>query len=179
MPHISFSELKNWVKCAHYHKLVNIDKLKGFVGSEHTAFGSAIHEVCEQRVLGQLLQGSESEWFTAAFEKEIYNLLSDGVELDQQLVTEMEQQGVELAGMPVPALSEYFGDYEVFSAEEQLYEPMKGVEYLFKGFIDLVVKTPDGKYHILDWKTTSWGWDAQRRSDWETHRRIVTGKQIP
>ena len=42
---------------------------------------------------------------------------------------------------------------------------MEGVEYLFKGFIDLVVKTADGKYHILDWKTTSWGWDAKRRSD--------------
>ena len=165
MPHISFSELKNWAKCAYYHKLVNIDKLKGFVGSEHTAFGSAIHEVCEQRVMGTLPEGKESELFTKAFEKEIEGLLIDGVELKQSLVTEMEKQGVELAGMPVPALSEYFGDYEVVSAEEKLYEPIEGVEYLFKGFIDLVVKTTDGKYHILDWKTTSWGWDSRRRSD--------------
>ena len=165
MQHISFSELKNWAKCAYYHKLVNIDKLKGFVGSEHTAFGSAIHEVCEQRVLGALPEGKESELFTKAFEKEIESLLVDGVELKQSLVTEMEAQGKELAGMPVPALSEYFGDYEVVSAEEKLYEPIEGVEYLFKGFIDLVVKTTDGKYHILDWKTTSWGWDSRRRSD--------------
>ena len=165
MPHISFSELKNWAKCAYYHKLVNIDKLKGFVGSEHTAFGSAIHEVCEQRVLGALPEGEESELFTKAFEKEIESLLVDGVELKQSLVTEMEMQGKKLAGMPVPALSEYFGDYEVVSAEEKLYEPIEGVEYLFKGFIDLVVKTTDGKYHILDWKTTSWGWDSRRRSD--------------
>jgi len=165
MPHISFSELKNWAKCAYYHKLVNIDKLKGFVGSEHTAFGSAIHEVCEQRVMGTLPEGRESELFTKAFEKEIESLLIDGVELKQSLVTEMEQQGIKLAGMPVPALLEYFGDYEVFSAEEKLYEPIEGVEYLFKGFIDLVVKTTDGKYHILDWKTTSWGWDSRRRSD--------------
>jgi len=164
MQHISFSELKNWAKCAYYHKLINIDKLRGFVGSEHTAFGTAIHEVCESRVLGRLSEGSESALFTRTFEKEIESLVADGVELRQDLVTEMEQQGIELAGRPVPALSEYFGDYEVFSAEEQLYEPMEGVEYLFKGFIDLVVKTPDGKYHILDWKTTSWGWDAKRRS---------------
>jgi hypothetical protein len=165
MRHISFSELKNWAKCAYYHKLVNIDKLKGFVGSEHTAFGSAIHEVCEQRVLGTLPEGKESELFTKAFEKEIENLLVDGVELKQPLVTEMETQGKELAGMPIPALSEYFGDYEVVSAEERLYEPIEDVEYLFKGFIDLVVKTTDGKYHLLDWKTTSWGWDSRRRSD--------------
>ena len=165
MQHISFSELKNWAKCAYYHKLINVDKLRGFVGSEHTAFGTAIHEVCESRVLGHLSEGREAALFTRTFEKEIESLVADGVELRQDLVTEMEQQGIELAGRPVPALSEYFGDYEVFSAEEQLYEPMEGVEYLFKGFIDLVVKTPDGKYHILDWKTTSWGWDAKRRSD--------------
>jgi len=165
MQHISFSELKNWAKCAYYHKLVNIEKLKGFVGNEHTAFGTAIHEVCEQRVLGQLAAGEEGILFVATFEKEIESLLSDGVELEQQLVTDMEQQGKEVAGRPLAALSAYFGDYEVFSAEEALYEPMEGLEYLFKGFIDLVVKTPDGKYHILDWKTTSWGWDAKRRSD--------------
>ena len=78
MQHISFSELKNWAKCAYYHKLVNIDKLKGFVGSEHTAFGTAIHEVCEQRVLGRLPIGKESDLFTKTFEKEIEGLLSTG-----------------------------------------------------------------------------------------------------
>ena len=76
MPHISFSELKNWAKCAYYHKLVNIDKLKGFVGSEHTAFGSAIHEVCEQRVLGILPEGKESDLFTKAFERNVKAALS-------------------------------------------------------------------------------------------------------
>ena len=38
-------------------------------------------------------------------------------------------------------------------------------EYNFKGYIDLVIKTPDGKYHIIDWKSCSWGWDMRKRSD--------------
>ena len=38
-------------------------------------------------------------------------------------------------------------------------------DFDFKGFIDLVVKTPDGKYHILDLKTCSWGWKPKRKSD--------------
>ena len=38
-------------------------------------------------------------------------------------------------------------------------------EYNFKGFIDLVLKTSDGKYHIIDWKTCSWGWDSRKKSD--------------
>ena len=29
----------------------------------------------------------------------------------------------------------------------------------------MVLKTPDGRYHIIDWKTCSWGWDAKKRSD--------------
>ena len=28
-----------------------------------------------------------------------------------------------------------------------------------------MVKTEDGKYHILDWKTTSWGWNARKKAD--------------
>ena len=38
-------------------------------------------------------------------------------------------------------------------------------DFDFKGFIDLVIKTPDGKYHVLDWKTCSWGWQSKRKSD--------------
>ena len=44
--------------------------------------------------------------------------------------------------------------------------PLEDVEgYKFKGFVDLVIKTPDDKYHIIDWKTCSWGWDSRKRSD--------------
>jgi|TARA_E500000305_G_scaffold94411_1_gene83361 hypothetical protein len=165
MQHISFSELKNWAKCAFYHKLVNIDKLKGFVGSEHTAFGTALHEVCEKGVLGQLTKGDEAKLFLETFEKEIASLIIDKVSLEQELVTQMEAQGVNLAPLAVPALTKKFGDYKVISAEEKLYEPIEEVDYFFKGYIDLVIKTSDDKYHIIDWKTTSWGWDARRRSD--------------
>jgi len=28
-----------------------------------------------------------------------------------------------------------------------------------------VLKTKDGKYHVIDWKTCSWGWDARRKND--------------
>jgi hypothetical protein len=54
----------------------------------------------------------------------------------------------------------------VVKTEEKLYEPMSQFDdYLFKGFVDLVLKTTDGKYHIIDWKTCSWGWDTKKRSD--------------
>jgi len=165
MPHISFSELKNWAKCPFYHKLVNIEKIKGFQGSEHTAFGTAVHEVYEKMVLGEISSGDEKRLFEQTFVNEIEKLICDGVELDQSLVSDMETQGKNLSVEGIPALGKCFGDYEVFSAEEKLYEKIDEVDYFFKGYIDLVLKTTDGKYHVIDWKTTSWGWDSRRRSD--------------
>ena len=29
----------------------------------------------------------------------------------------------------------------------------------------MVIQTEDGKYHIIDWKTCSWGWDARKKAD--------------
>ena len=42
---------------------------------------------------------------------------------------------------------------------------LEGTNYNFKGYIDLVLKTNDGKIHIIDWKTCSWGWDARKKAD--------------
>jgi len=43
MPHISYSELKDWAFCAFYHKLTRVDKIDGFKGNAFTAFGTAMH----------------------------------------------------------------------------------------------------------------------------------------
>ena len=37
--------------------------------------------------------------------------------------------------------------------------------FTFKGYVDCLVKTPDGKYHVIDWKSCSWGWDMRKRTD--------------
>ena len=44
-------------------------------------------------------------------------------------------------------------------------DPIGDTEYNFKGFIDAIIQTPDGKIHLIDWKSCSWGWDARRRAD--------------
>ena len=148
MPHISFSELRNWKQCPFYHKLTYIDKIDGFVGNEFTAFGRAYN------------------FFINKFEKEIEDLLLKQVELKQDLVDQMVTQGENILPSILPGIKEYFEDFEVVSTEEQLMVSMEEFEgYKFKGFIDLVIKTPDDKYHIIDWKTCGWGWDSRKRSD--------------
>lgn len=46
--HISYSEWKNWSICPYYHKLTYIDKVKQFQGNIYTAFGKALHTLCEE-----------------------------------------------------------------------------------------------------------------------------------
>ena len=169
MPHISFSELRNWKRCPFYHKLTYIDKIDGFVGNEFTAFGRAIHDSCEKLIL----EGDDGKmygFFINKFEKEIESLLKKDVDLKQDLVDQMVTQGENILPSILPGIKEYFEDFEVVSTEEQLMVPIdlpakEAKDYKFKGFVDLVIKTPDDKYHIIDWKTCSWGWDSRKRSD--------------
>ena len=162
MSHISYSELKDWAFCAFYHKLTRIDKLSGFKGNAFTAFGTAIHNVCEKKLLQEDIN---EDYFIQQFE-ECINKLDDDVEVDERLVGQMRSQGKEIIPEIEDALDEYFEEYEVLSVELPLYESIDGHEdYMFKGYIDAIVKTSDNKVHIFDWKTCSWGWDARRRSD--------------
>lgn len=162
MAHISFSELKDWVHCAFYHKLTRVDKIDGFTGNEYTAFGSAIHSVCEKKLLNEEV---EDDFFVKELKKNISEL-DEEHEVNKKLVLDMIGQGKRIIPEIQDALNNYFEEFEVMAVEMPLFEPIEGEEdYQFKGFIDAVVATPDGKIHIFDWKTCSWGWDAKKRSE--------------
>ena len=163
--HISYSELKTWAECPYKRKLSYQDRVKEFTGNAFTAFGRALHFLCENLVFDKV--EDTEDFFNLSFEKELEDA---GVEEDK-LVTEMRDQAQLIAPQIMPELTKIFGDYEVFSVEEQLYQPIKDSDtgYNFKGFIDLVIRKNDGKFHIIDWKTCSWGWDMKKKSD-----RLVT-----
>ena len=163
MHHVSYSEVKIWNECPHKHKLQYVDKLSGFKGNLHTAFGTAIHSVCEHGLLNENLD--REQHFLEEFAKELTSLKEKEVVVDMSLQEQMMGQSQPIVSSFRDELDNYFDDCEVVSTEEKLYEDIEGHDMKFKGFIDLVVKTPDGKYHILDWKTCSWGWDARRKAD--------------
>mgnify|MGYP003653140951 FL=1 len=162
MSHISYSELKDWKFCPFYHKLTRVDKIDGFKGNEYTAFGSAMHTVCEKKLLKEEI---ESDFFVKELKNNISDLPAD-IDINKSLVLDMVGQGKRIIPEITDALDEYFEEYEVLAVEMPLMEDIKDEEgYKFKGFIDAVVTTPDGKVHIFDWKTCSWGWDSKKRSD--------------
>jgi len=175
MPHISYSELKDWAFCAFYHKLTRIDKIDGFKGNAYTAFGTAMHSVCEKKLLQEAV---DEDFFIQELEG-CLEKLDDDVKIDEQLVADMREQGKQIMPEIQDALDDYFEEYEVLAVEMPLMEPLEDQEdYRFKGFIDAVVATPDGKVHIFDWKTCSWGWDAKRRSDAMTTYQLTLYKHF-
>ena len=161
MKHISYSELKTWAECPYKRKLSYQDRVKKFVGNQFTAFGRALHFLCENLVYDKV--DDPEDFFNLSFEKEL-----EAIGLDEdKLIKDMREQALLITPQIMPQLIQNFGEYQVFSVEEKLYEDIGDSDtgYKFKGFIDLVIKTSDGKYHIIDWKTCSWGWDAKKRSD--------------
>mgnify|MGYP003147724700 FL=1 len=160
--HISYSELKDWKYCPYYHKLTRIDGLSGFKGNEYTAFGTAIHSVCERKMLNE--QFDANEYFLSEFDKNLTEL-DDDVVVSNKLIEQMCMQGANILPHIEPIIREKFGHFKVVSTEEKLLVPIEGTSFNFKGYIDLVLQTSDGKYHIIDWKTCSWGWDMRKRND--------------
>ena len=143
---ISFSELKNWKECPYRHKLIHIDKVPYFEGNEFTAFGSAVHGVCEEIIPDNTK--NPVEIFDIKFLKELKTLKEQGKDLNDALIKDMRKQAVEICNQILPAVKQYFGDFKLVSVEEEILEPIKEFESYgksFKGFIDLTIRTPDGK----------------------------------
>ncbi len=163
---ISYSEFKNWTECPYRHKLIYIDKFPYFSGNEYTAFGTAIHEACEKKVPEHSIDAYEV--FQQSFLRELKILKEEGHNINKDLVREMREQALPICNNALKELKSYFGNFEVISIEEELMENIDEFQSYgrkFKGFIDLVIKTPDEKYHIIDWKTCSWGWNISKKTD--------------
>jgi ATP-dependent exoDNAse (exonuclease V) beta subunit len=179
MNKISFSELKTWNECSYKHKLSYIDELKLFNGNLYTAFGTAVHTTAEELVLLNITEDECKEFFVDSFKKELDLLEKKLDDKDQKLFDSMVEAGQIIVPGILQSLKDKFGNYEVFSSEELLFESIEEKEdFNFKGYIDLVIKTGDGKYHILDWKTCSWGWNAKKRSDPMTTYQLIYYKNF-
>ena len=176
--HISYSEWKNWHICPHYHKLTYIDKVTQFEGNIFTAFGKALHTVCEYTLTSPekyRKAGAIEALVKAQFLKEL-KALPEGEQQRAKRDFKLKEwlvSGLEIVPDLYRCLTEKFGklgeDWEVLKAEEQLYVPITEfteAEKKFKGFIDLVVYSKkDEKIHLIDWKTCSWGWKREKKSD--------------
>jgi ATP-dependent exoDNAse (exonuclease V) beta subunit len=178
MSNVSYSALKIWNDCPNKYKLTYIDKIEGFKGNEHTAFGTALHEACEKKLLDNSV--NEQDIFKTKFQEELQNIFVNS-QYNEKLISEMQEQGNALAPLVIPALKEEFGNFTILNTEEELLHPLKEIantDRNFKGYIDLILKTEEGKIIIIDWKTCSWGWDVEKKSDAVTSYQLTYYKHF-
>lgn len=85
----------------------------------------------------------------------------------QKNVKDMRSKGAALAWWAVEELEKKFPGYEFLFAEKEFCEPITGYTenpWDMKGYIDIGIKHED-KLIVIDWKTCSWGWKAEKRTD--------------
>lgn len=194
--HISFSELSTYNQCGWKHKVYYKDKAIPFESSIFTEFGKAVHSAIEDFHT----PGEEEKKPVEFFTKELVRLFSQlpddkfagskkspgTPETPEQLQKNREatlqtftDQGIAILNEYFPTMQKFFGKYEVVSVEERLYENFDAeAARHFKGFIDMVIRLEDGTYCILDTKTTSWGWDARKKTDKMTTYQLTYYKNF-
>jgi hypothetical protein len=170
--YISFSGIKDWQFCPRYYKITRIEKLYKFEGNIHTAFGTAMHWVLESMFLDRphkdkmdIIHEAQST-FERVFDEELSKV---GLRGDQNDAEQMREQAAPIIEQAIGAVENHFGkDFELISTEEQIDLSLSDEDlssYDFKGIVDLTIRTPDGKYHVIDWKTCSWGWNHKKKAD--------------
>lgn len=165
--HLSFSSIKDFKFCPHYYKLTRIEKLRPFKGNIYTAFGTAIHSTCEQILLKGFENFDPETHLEGEFKKEV-NLLEKDIS-EKDFDTFLKSGHRILQNVP-KFMKDNFGDFEVIATEKNIRVPVPFEEDLitefdFVGYVDCIIKTKDGRHHIIDWKSCSWGWDAKRKAD--------------
>ena len=177
-PHISFSEIREWKECSYRHKLKFVLKIEMDKPGPLMDFGTACHASCESFLRTRVMDPSiATNMIRQVWEK---NKDLPGFEpagLDQFI---KEAEAI-LADVP-KWMDETFPGWEFVDAEHLLYEPIEGHPHAFKGFIDGVIrcKGPKGKALIwlIDWKTTSWGWSVDKKSDDMVRAQLVLYKNF-
>ncbi len=192
--HVSYSEIKVWKECGWRHKLVYVDKIQTFEESPHLHYGTIIHDACEHYLktkelkLDEMKQSLIEAWEKNGFDSEDYIILQtnraklQGWEYKHSKIEEwLKFAEVSITAVPL-FLDETFPDWELVSAEEQLYENIEDMQTKFKGYIDCIIKVPykdTYKYWILDWKTaSSKGWMLEKQRDFLMQTQLFLYKSF-
>jgi RecB family exonuclease len=163
---VSYSEIVTHMECSYRHYLKYIEKIELDEPTEHTEFGQVIHKILETYLKERkMLSVDEAKiQLTEAFSK-----LKNFESLQEK---DWHDSIEPILKDAAKFLDEKFPGWVFVDSEAELYEPIEGTNKKFKGYIDAIIKTPKKRgqgwnYHILDWKTTSWGWKPEKKTDFK------------
>lgn len=179
-PHISFSEIRVWKECSYRHKLQFIDRVGEQIPGVHMDFGTAVHSACEnflktKSMVDDVFVGKLAELWR---EHQPKNPEAFTQESFEQFKVEGKAILAEVPGW----LDEQFPGWEFVDAEHYLYEMIDNQPHAFKGFIDCIIQAPGPRGKLLTWlldfKTTSWGWSVEKKSDDMVRAQLVLYKNF-
>lgn len=192
MARVSFSQYSMWSSCPQQYKLSYIDDLRQSSSNIHSVFGSAMHETL-QEYLSRCLRISKSQadkgMDTKAFLKEkmreIYlkesNEGKDPICTKEELVEFLEDGNLILDYFQKSKnFNNFFSlKYDELVAIEQPINTKIREHINFLGFIDLIVRSKfDGKYRIIDFKTSTSGWSKYQKKDPTKNAQILLYKKF-
>lgn len=187
-PHVSFSEISDWVDCSWRHKLRHVEGIDLSTYGVALDNGTGLHSSCEDFLRTRVMNVDLAvQFITEAFERERdagtldEYLRTEGADYDEFLTEYIE--GAKAALNEVPAfMDETFKDWEFIDAEHALYEPIENHNHAFKGFIDGIIKCTGARgkkvYWLIDWKTSARGWFRDKRSDEKTKQQLILYKNF-
>jgi len=174
--HISFSQLSLYNNfCAFYYRLSYVDKLIPKEQNIFTMFGDCVHKTVDAKLTDKEIDCVKTfddlfkQGFLSLPKTEIKKISEE--ENYKKIVISMKKDGAGLAQEAYDSIPKHFPTFSLLKSEQELNVKLKE-NLSFKGFIDLILVDKEAKKFIIaDWKTTSWGWDAEAKSDkWKIYQ---------
>lgn len=170
---VSFSQFSWWLKCPHKWYLDYVKGLKQYEDSINTCFGTAIHETFQTYIKTLYTESVEKadaidlyKMFREAFQRELTNGKVKHTEDDftefcfdgEDIIKEFSETATRIKHFPRDK-------YEFVDVELEIEVPVKN-NVNFLAYVDLVLKEKNtGDIKILDFKTSSVGWNEGMKSD--------------
>lgn len=181
---ISFSEYSSFLQCPNKWFLNYALGLPGDL-SEELIFGTTTHNTIQDILTSSIF--SKKSMLNSVVKSNLKKELSKITDLN--FLEKFNKQGLPFVfpRQITDLINELdfkvqFKDYEVVNVEYKLDNfhiiTLDDIEYVFKGYIDLILRHKHtGKYLLLDWKTSKKKWDIKKKmSDQEFFSQLCLYK---
>ena len=191
---VSYSQMSIFRGCPHRWKLQYKDKIKRFTSSIHTVFGTAIHEVIQHYLDVAFeksfaaadrevnMEDNFQSTFIDEYQKQ-YKSNNNSHFSDATQMREFFEDGIAILEWFKKKRSRYFskkGTYLVGCEVPIIIAPNKMYSnVLYMGYLDVVTyHEPTKKFHIIDIKTSTSGWNARAKKDEDKQFQLILYKKF-
>jgi hypothetical protein len=145
---ISYSSLNDFQYCPRFFELMNIKRVIKRQNSIETIFGNLVHKEVQRHLSTKFHWQHYANYFEKVWSRFVRMYKLDTKVLEYGPIASKVLQLIQ------PFFETHFPGYKVLHIE---YKIKQATSYpqLFKGYIDIVIQTLDGKIVIIDFKTAT------------------------